>query len=131
MPAFTHTHTLTHTHPHTQLVCTALTRISEDDNYACIHTYTHTHPHTPTHTYTHTHLHTQLVCTALTRISEDDNLAYSIRQCNGVTLLGKLLLVQPAPTPGKGPACCPVLFQSCFCFVAGQAPPSTACPYTR
>ncbi|KAF5840663.1 hypothetical protein DUNSADRAFT_15906 [Dunaliella salina] len=40
----------------------------------------------------------QLVCTALTRIAEDDELAYSIRQCNGVTLLGKLLLVQPAPT---------------------------------
>jgi hypothetical protein len=48
----------------------------------------------------------QLVCTALTRIAEDDELAHSVRQCNGVTLLGKLLLLQPpAGTPPAGEGC--------------------------
>ena len=42
----------------------------------------------------------QLTCTALTRIAEDDEMAYQIRQCNCVTLLGKLLLAQPAPSQG-------------------------------
>ncbi len=42
----------------------------------------------------------QLVCTALTRISEADEMAYQIRQCNGVTLLGKLLLVDPMASSG-------------------------------
>ena len=45
----------------------------------------------------------QLVCTALTRLAEDDDMATQIRQCNGVTLLGKLLLVQPLnATGGEG-----------------------------
>ncbi|KAG1662637.1 hypothetical protein FOA52_009622 [Chlamydomonas sp. UWO 241] len=39
----------------------------------------------------------QLVCTALTRIAEADEMAYQIRQCNGVTLLGKLLIAESAP----------------------------------
>ncbi|GFH29431.1 protein kinase domain-containing protein, partial [Haematococcus lacustris] len=42
----------------------------------------------------------QLVCTALTRIAEDNELAYNIRQCNGITLLGKLLLL---PGTSHGP----------------------------
>lgn len=44
----------------------------------------------------------QLVCTALTRISEADDMAYQIRQCNGVTLVGKLLLAQPTASAGRG-----------------------------
>lgn len=44
----------------------------------------------------------QLVCTALTRISEADDMAYQIRQCNGVTLVGKLLLAQPTASAGGG-----------------------------
>eukprot|EP00798_Chlamydomonas_sp_ICE-L_P017617 gene17617-23951_t len=43
----------------------------------------------------------QLVCTALTRISEDDEMAYQIRQCNGVTIIGKLLLAQPRPSDNE------------------------------
>eukprot|EP00195_Chlamydomonas_chlamydogama_P014873 CAMPEP_0202909088 /NCGR_PEP_ID=MMETSP1392-20130828/48237_1 /ASSEMBLY_ACC=CAM_ASM_000868 /TAXON_ID=225041 /ORGANISM="Chlamydomonas chlamydogama, Strain SAG 11-48b" /LENGTH=1008 /DNA_ID=CAMNT_0049598709 /DNA_START=59 /DNA_END=3081 /DNA_ORIENTATION=- len=40
----------------------------------------------------------QLAATALTRISEDDEMAVQIRACNGVTVLGKLLLAQPEPS---------------------------------
>uniref|UniRef100_A0A7R9V241 non-specific serine/threonine protein kinase n=1 Tax=Chlamydomonas euryale TaxID=1486919 RepID=A0A7R9V241_9CHLO len=40
----------------------------------------------------------QLTCTALTRISEADEMAYQVRQCNGVTLVGKLLMAEPPPT---------------------------------
>ena len=43
----------------------------------------------------------QLVCTALTRIAEDDEMAYQIRQCNCVTLLGKLVLAQDLPSSGR------------------------------
>ncbi|GAX79138.1 hypothetical protein CEUSTIGMA_g6578.t1 [Chlamydomonas eustigma] len=43
----------------------------------------------------------QLTCTALTRIAEDDEMAYQIRQCNCVTLLGKLLLAHPATSSDK------------------------------
>uniref|UniRef100_A0A061SM17 non-specific serine/threonine protein kinase n=1 Tax=Tetraselmis sp. GSL018 TaxID=582737 RepID=A0A061SM17_9CHLO len=36
----------------------------------------------------------QLVCLVLCRMAEDDESAYQIRQCNGVYLLGRLLLLQ-------------------------------------
>ncbi|KXZ43056.1 hypothetical protein GPECTOR_105g110 [Gonium pectorale] len=38
----------------------------------------------------------QLVATCLTRLAEHDECAAQVRACNGVTLLGKLLLAQPA-----------------------------------
>ncbi len=46
----------------------------------------------------------QLAATALTRLAETDECAAQIRACNGVTLLGKLLLVQPARSEGEGRA---------------------------
>ncbi len=42
----------------------------------------------------------QLAATALTRLAEHDECSAQIRACNGVTLLGKLLLVQPAKGDG-------------------------------
>ncbi len=41
----------------------------------------------------------QLVCTALTRLSEDDELSGVIRACDGVSLLGQLLLAGPTTAP--------------------------------
>lgn len=43
----------------------------------------------------------QLTATCLTRLSEHDECAAQIRACNGVTLLGKLLLVQPVRGEGR------------------------------
>ncbi|PNH04362.1 Serine/threonine-protein kinase Nek10 [Tetrabaena socialis] len=42
----------------------------------------------------------QLAATALTRLAEHDECSAQIRACNGVTLLGKLLLVAPAKGEG-------------------------------
>lgn len=44
----------------------------------------------------------QLVATCLTRLAEHDECAAQVRACNGVTLLGKLLLVQPTKGEGEG-----------------------------
>ncbi len=43
----------------------------------------------------------QLVATCLTRLAEHDECAAQIRACNGVTLLGKLLMVQPVKGEGE------------------------------
>ena len=62
----------------------------------------------------------QLVCTALTRMAEHDECSSHIRACNGVTLLGKLLLVQ-APAP-KGGCCAPfACMRACLATRLGRA----------